>query len=458
MLVPFLKSSIDIEEAMNLSRRKSHLSSVTRRLRKSQRRKNRERKRTAFTGMRQIPLHHRLVPMIFTDSDPVMNLYGTSHIREILERDHSLQEQKELDVLEEDVYQERRAYFETVFGLLYNEKNEVIDMDMNRVHALYSEPTPYNLMFYLSYKHSPETIHELLPFYHKVISDKKEEDVVGFLKKALSLRDYLINSPYLYNAFLANLPTTNDKRRVWKLIEETEKKLDDWTSAVIRRIHKMYITPTGQKNRYENEDTYYSTLPKGTTLYRGFKRNRGPLNVERGFSFFVWDAITCMRYILPTEEAYRSFYYTQEDTTQLKSYCHFLGGIAEVQTTKPLRLLNMAKASTLRYLLSEMKAKHAPEIVIQYLKEGWILNNDNMASNTYRRNSYYHKDMVVVKWLQEHGYHGYVAMDVEGLHDEIVIFNITENVHVKNIYTSEDLNMPLCGEPYLSLDIGLDAA
>lgn len=412
--------------------------------------------------MNQIPRHHRLARYLFAD-DPIRQMYGTSHLREILERDHRVSDEKELDGLEEEVYRTRRAYLEKYVGVQY-EDDRVVGFDKERFENVYNEPDKFNLGFYLSYKLSPETIHELRPLYDAVRSSKSEQDGMAFLKHALSLRDYVVNIPFLLETIFnmrGNFETRSSQHpsilEGHKAFYETEKTLDKWIHGVVVRILSQYTTPKDKHPSYPMEDGLYYLVPKGTRLYRGFKKTRGPLNIERDFSFFVWDANSCIFYTIPSEETFYEDESYDKKFSHVENYCRQVGGIVEVRTTKDLRLLNFSKASVIRRLLTDMKNKGAPEKVISFLKEGWILSNNDPASNKYKRHSVYHKDMEVVKWLKNNGYNGYVAIGVEGLHDEIVIFNIKENVQIQRIFTTEDFNMPLCEEPYQSLGLGLFA-
>ena len=400
-------------------------------------------------GMDQIPHHHRLAKFL-VEEDNVRQMYGTSHIRKILEKDGRIAEQKELDKLEEDAYAIRKAYLEDRIGVIYDEKEQVVGFKRDPSDDLFHVPSDYTLMFYLSYRLSPETINTLRPFYERVRSTRTKEDSLTFMKHAFSIMDYVVNIEFIYEPFF-KLSGSADLRRQNEVMYEVSKKIDKWIHKIVLGILSNYQTPKDKKNRYLNVDEQFSMIPAGTRLYRGFKKRRGPLNIERDFSFFVWDAVNCIFYILPSEDGF----YNDERESHVEMYCAQVGGVAEVRTTKDLRLLNLSKASAVRHLLANMQEKGAPQKVIKYLKEGWILSNNN--PDKYTRKSVYDKDMDVVKWLQKNGYHGYVAMDVDGLHDEIVLFDIKNSVAITHIYGADELNMPLCTEPYISLGIGLFA-
>lgn len=410
-----------------------------------------KRQRGGVLDMESIPRKHRVFPQLFYDTRDGQ-MYGSSHLKELLHDEGRTSDETLLQEMEEDIYQQRRSYLIEHVGIQYQGET-VTGFNDDAFTDVYRPPTQQRLGFYLSHKLSPETIEHLRPAFDHLQRHPTVEAGKAFLQQALSLRDYVINL-VAAEEFLWDMRGKERRpyrhpipKKATEVFTEAMERMDAFVSEHMKRILRQYETPKDALPTFPTTNGY-ALLPKGTRLYRGFKQRRGPLNLERGYSYFVMDPATCLIYALPDENFTENERKDQE-TTEVQAYKDAVGGVVEVETTEDIRLLDLSTAPMVRRLHAEMKAKNAPPSVLEAFTKGWVIT----PNDTFHRSSAYSADVKVMDWLCKNGYTGYIARQVQGLHDEMVFCNIQHAVRIRRIYGAEDFNMPLCTEPYVSLPL-----
>lgn len=407
--------------------------------------------------MEDIPLHHRVFDRLFYDV-PTLALYGTSHAKEISAKDGNHAEEKRIEGLEDDIYQERKSFLIKHVGC-YFEGETLTGWAEDVFHDLFLAPTPRRMEFYFTHKHSPATISLLLPAYERV---KREMDVASgqaFFQAAFSLKDYVVNTIVPHH-YLFDMRGNKAKRsyshplvkNANDVFERTTERADAIINQQMKELNKHYLTPRNQSPTYEADpsDSFYTLLPEGTRLYRGYKQKYGSVNVTRDYSYFVTDPATCFVYAQPSgmdlgEEAVNLA--PTNTTTQM--YCKTFGGVVEVETMKATKLINLSTSANVVRLRNEMKEKNAPAAVQAAFQKGWVIT----PTDAFLRVSETFADGKVIDWLCKNGYAGYMGIHTEGLHDEIVFCNLRDVVRIRKEYGAKDFNLPLCNEPYVSLSM-----
>jgi hypothetical protein len=405
--------------------------------------------------MEDIPPPHRVFDRLFYD-EPYPQVYGTSHLHDILREEGRQEDQQMLQDMEEDIYQIRRSYLIEHVGFYYDGET-VTGWDEATFLNHYRPPTQSTLPAYLSHKLSPQTIERLRPHYEALQHHKDIQHGMDFLKEAFSIKDYVINI-VMPQESLFDMRGRKEKRpyshptvkKANEVFTDTMDRLDMFVSEHMKRILRRYTS------KPENAPSFrlngpYALLPAGTRLYRGFKQHRGPLNLERGYSYFVMDPASCLIYALPEVDKLNQALNAGSEESHNTLYGKELGGVVEVETTRDIPLWNLSTAENVRLLLAEMKQKNAPQSVLTAFTKCWVVT----PNGAFHRASQYSLDMKVIEWMCQNGYNGYMGVQVQGLHDEFVFCNIGEVVRIRKIYGAEDFNLPLCKEPYASLRLNL---
>lgn len=399
--------------------------------------------------MEDIPPQHRVFDRLFYD-EAYPQLYGTSHLHDMLREEGRHEDQQMLHEMEEEIYHLRRSYLIEHAGFHYDGET-VTGWDEATFLDVYRPPTATTLPAYLSHKLSPQTIERLRPHYEALLHHKDIQTGMDFMKEAFSLKDYVVNSVMPHET-LFDMRGRKEKRpyshptvkKANEVFTDTMDRLDMYVSEQMKRILRRYASPSASNSPLNGP---YALLPAGTRLYRGFKQQRGPLNLERGYSYFVMDPSSCLVYALPELEAIPE----ESKEGQNTLYCKEVGGVVEVETTRDIHLWNLSTAENVRLLLAEMKQKNAPQSVLTAFTKCWVVT----PTDAFHRASQYSLDMKVIEWMCQNGYSGYMGVQVQGLHDEFVFCNIGEAVRIRRTYGAEDFNLPPCKEPYASLRLKL---
>ena len=105
-----------------------------------------------------------------------------------------------------------------------------------------------------------------------------------------------------------------------------------------------------------------------------------------------------------------------------------------------------------KYLRAKLLEMGAPQKVLDAFEEGWIISELDGVEKL-SRSSEYTRDYLVVNWLCENGFNGYLATHVSRFHDEIMICDPSKNLKYMLKHTTNDLNIPICEKPYNELEI-----
>lgn len=204
--------------------------------------------------------------------------------------------------------------------------------------------------------------------------------------------------------------------------ESTHDSIDYYITHVVNDINRRYFEYYNSQRIMIVEDIrrpYFKQLKKDTILYRGYQKPTDPsqrrhlIPPGRPFVFFTPNPLVALGYAIPTS--------ANKD----------LGEIAVYQTLRPLKLLDFSHDRTLGYVYALLHDMGAPRDVIRHLLYGWFgwegfgsdFKGPSLSSRerVFQRKSDEAADFSVVKWICSKGFNGYVALDVNGLADEIVL-------------------------------------
>jgi hypothetical protein len=244
-------------------------------------------------------------------------------------------------------------------------------------------------------------------------------------------------------------------RRDYKLTNEWYSPIiNDFSLKVVDIIRSIYTSYIPMETILQSDDDpNILILPKDFRLQKGgtFKRGEpdGRNNVYDDFNdahkksaYFTTSIMTTLSYLTNKEEIYNGS----------KDYCENLGEIHVFKVRHDLRLLNLSNVHNVKYLRVKLAEMGAPQEVIEAFENGWVISKKDRVENL-RRVSYFHTDYLVVNWLCENGFNGYLATHISKFHDEIVICKPSKNLKYMLKHTVKDFNVPMCQEPYNDIDI-----
>lgn len=366
-------------------------------------------------------LKYRRELYLFKDAfnDDNFLMYGTSHIKNVMKILGRGVDIETLSHLEKISAKKRKAFLKS---LLSQEKILSSNVDIE-----YFPKLALNIWM------SKETFEQFYPIVTKTeLTDKSLRE---FIKIIMENSDYLVNwglFPILLNIKDSNYNDyycSNDiNRYIVNFISIIRFTLID------RLDYDIFAPKIDDKNRI---------IPKGTLFYRGYRTYRGPADTTRTFAWFAFDVIATMNYLVPPKkEDNKSYLSSNVIFTDTNLYCTAVGGTAVFRVEKDLKVLDFSNFETIKEV--KYALKNAPKQVIEAFESGWKL-----SKNSFQRHSVDVLDSIVSKWLCENGYSGYIAMGVKGLHDEVMICNVTKNMkYIGDYDPREDMNFHICSEPY----------
>ena len=257
-----------------------------------------------------------------------------------------------------------------------------------------------------------------------------------------------------YSTIIFRLPMDTQYEYVSICFRETYESdhdsIDRYITSIVNGMNRRYFEYYHSQRIMIIEDIrrpYFKQLKEGTILYRGYQKPTDPLQRRhlippgRPFVFFTPNPLVALGYAIPTS--------ANKD----------LGEIAVYQTSRPLKLLDFSHDRTLGYVYALLHDMGAPRDVIHSMLYGWFgwegFGNDfkgpslSSRERIFQRKSDETADFSVVKWICSKGFNGYVALDVDGLADEIVlcdpipIHSTTKKISSLGIINKSSINYPL---------------
>ena len=242
-----------------------------------------------------------------------------------------------------------------------------------------------------------------------------------------------------------------------EIIDSTDdREMNEFSLKVVSLIRHIYTSYIPMETILESEDNpNILILPKdfrfqrGTTFKRGEPDRRNNVyddfnDTHKKFAHFATSIMTTLDYTTIKED---------EDTAVTsQQYCDTIGEIQVFKTRHDLRLLNLSNVQNVKYLRVKLAEMGAPQEVIDAFENGWIISKKDGVEKL-KRNSGYTGDYLVVNWLCENGFNGYLATHISRFHDEIMICDPSKNLKYMLKHTSEDFNIPICEEPYNEFEI-----
>lgn len=285
------------------------------------------------------------------------------------------------------------------------------------------------------------TINDIMSEERKEMYNELNDTVRRFY---INLRDNL-NEDEL-KEFLTESLMFDEKNETRYLLIKNMIKL----SKVIIKEYEQLYRERDRQLIISTDKFYVKMIPKGTLLYRGYKKIYGPINDKTSFSFFSLNPIYLFSYIQP-----------ESNIKTLKEYLSNIGGIAVFQLKKDMNVMDFSNLSSIKYMKNLLKDENAPSNVIKAFEESWRINQDK-EKETFIRSSYEKTDLEFMSWVCSKGYGGYVGMDLEEMHDEISICFSTKDEKNNRYVVEEDvdyigtiepekyMNFSIEEEPYIS--------
>ena len=311
-----------------------------------------------------------------------------------------------------------------------------------------------------------ESLSIILDFNHKEMRDKYEfidvwtdVQLKRFIKRYPDIiltgsedRDELIQ---IAKGLKIKYPEYEKIDVISKIINNNTQIINDFSLKVVALIKYIYISYIPMETILQSEDPNILILPKDFRLQRGSTFKRGEPdrrnNVYDEFNdshkksaYFATSIMTTLNYITIKED--------DESTITSQQYCDTIGEIHVFKTRHDLRLLNLSNVQNVKYLRAKLLEMGAPQKVLDAFEEGWIISELDGVEKL-SRSSEYTRDYLVVNWLCENGFNGYLATHVSRFHDEIMICDPSKNLKYMLKHTTNDLNIPICEKPYNELEI-----
>lgn len=400
------------------------------------------------------PKEHLLFKRVFQDLEHPICVYNHVKMRDIFARfaktpDH-FEKLRQFDEFIVWAIQWQRTRLQNQFEQMQKD-NEMLSLDewyLPRLHK-------YMVMPQLS----PNLFEELIPDVQKmqelsklktfcyakrrITSNELHEFLTRFISKVILIDEYILYCMDFF--FLVDFPDEIEQFNLLKtpLFNRINELRDIIVSSYKVPLNLDVFSPVA--------DEYHRRIPKGTYFYRGFKTYRGPLDATRNYAFFAFDIWVPFGYVVPTqrqgEDEERAGI---SNTMLLKTYCEILGGVACFQVKEDLKVLDFSHVRTVRHVLSILLDAKAPENVLKAFQENWELSADK---NTFNRKSFDETDRIVVNWLCQQGYNGYIAGGLGIFHGEAMICEPKTNLDYLGFYEAKkDFLFPYCDAPYNKID------
>ena len=271
---------------------------------------------------------------------------------------------------------------------------------------------------------------------YRITSDELHKFLIEFVSKVILIDEYILYCSDFFN--LIDFPED---------YEQLKQPLFNRINELRNIIVLSYKKPLDLDIFSPKEDEYHRRVPKGTYFYRGFKTYRGPLDANRNYAFFAFDIWVPFSYVIPSvrkgEDERRA---GLGNTMELKTYCETLGGVACFQVKEDLKVLDFSHVRTVRHVLSVLQDKNAPKDVLEAFQQNWELSADK---STFNRKSVDETDRIVVNWLCQQGYNGYISGGLGIFHGEAMICEPKTNLDYLGFYEAKkDFFFPYCDAPY----------
>ena len=374
-----------------------------------------------------IPKHLLLFQQMFNDNKHMM--YGTSHIRDVLVKENRTSDIQKLDILYQQSIEKRR---ETLKEFLKNGKLPI-----------FFDPESFkeNVIGIWLSKETFSNFFSLVNEIHEIINNDTRQSLFQmkrFIKAILNNDDYIANWCFL--PILLDFEDTYIQSQ--ELIKFMQKIIDGIRKSLIYKLDINKFAPKKTK--------FTRTIPKGTLFYRGYRTYRGVHDNVKDFAWFAFDVVSTMNYLIPPLKEDNKNYLPENIIFQDSyKYCAGLGGTAVFQTTKDVQVLDFSDIKTLKNISKELV--NAAEEIRRAFESGWRLND-----NDFNRVSIDKYDAEFVSWLCSNNYGGYIAGNVKGLHDEVLLCSISSNMKYIGDYDPRiDMNFTLCDYPYSKMNTTL---
>lgn len=383
----------------------------------------------------RIPKEHMLIKFMHRGGP---SIYGLHTMRNLVENDPISLAMLNKLVTEYIDSTGRRAMQTTIDLLEELSDNQVLP------NVYYTDSGYSFTEMFLFMQLSPQLFEELSVLTEEIDAIIKEDmsqlriQTIRFFKRAILSDEYIMEEDGRASWEIGMILIPYDVETKTQRVDtyDARKPYVEFCQAIRYNILKDY-------NQQINLDTFApnDVLPKGTLMYRGYRGKRGPVNKTLDYAWFGFDVIVPLVYMVPADD---------HDYKGLQDYLTKIGGIGVFETTEDIKLLNLSNVHNVSELKQAISTK-APAKVIEAFAKGWIIEKD-----TLNRQSHETYDVIVVNWLCDAGYGGYIAANVKGLHDEIFLCDVhNKTVHLGNYTPKDHMNFPAAHLPYSKYNLGL---
>ena len=290
--------------------------------------------------------------------------------------------------------------------------------------------------------------------FDELLQYAKSDDKQMFTRTFQSLMEQLVtNDDYVLNC--VHVP----KIAQWLLKgqEKLIKKLEMSNQRIVDAKHEIYlamrkkwrITAPSFDDLFSPASAFVDrkalrVVREGALFYRGqgtymrkpdYKRVPRPGIPKRDTVWFALDPWASFGYIVP---------YSSIDQP-VSDHCKRIGEISAFKATSDFVLFDMTNIDNIKRMRYEISQDKDPEsMTVEAFDEIW-----NIETGKIRRESQLAKDIVWINWLCSHGYDGYIADSVTGLHSEMFLCKWSDNLKYIGSYRSKDvLRMDFCKTPF----------
>lgn len=394
------------------------------------------------------PKHQLVFRTLFSDAEDLM--YGTSHIREILEKDGK--STVELDALEKELAAVRRTYLQNLLSgskvaadtIVYGQDDygKVTGPFNRHLDEIFRSMALNILISQDTFRELEGLVNELQEMLLANLGNRElfETCIRRFAEQIIDNDDYLANWGYF--AMFLNIPDSQEYTGYW---DPKVKGLEPYVRNVLISLSNEQLSVKSSYDHFlpVDQEPFLKMIPKGTFMVRGYKTYRGRLDKTRDFAWFGFSVRVSMPYLLPRSREELPGY-KQPDMDHLNLYCSALGQLAVFQLNRDVKVLDFSNVMTIRYIRQFLLDHNAPPTVLKAFDRGW-----QESGTSFIRESSDVPDALFVNWMCSNGFNGYVATGVAGLHDEILLCNITQVVDYIGEYDPRKvMNLHLCSEPY----------
>ena len=261
--------------------------------------------------------------------------------------------------------------------------------------------------------------------YDEYYTEHNPDGCIPAIKKYL--RNAFQYDDYIVNAWFSIIQIVKTPRQ----FSDSYYQIYNLSKKVIDAIQKKYTNNVSIDlfETHRENDIKYVVIPKDFYFYRGYEEHM----FSTDMTWVGFDFMNVVSYATPSIKNSRA--------TDSIDYCSRVGSVVEMRTKKPLKLIDLNDAQTVKAIMRRMDKK-----VRNAFLTDWKVVNDKVERQSNLKN-----DMISSKWICSNGYDGYIGIGNKMLHDEVMICMNNDTylsfVDIIKTYDVRDM-IPFCKAPY----------